>query len=206
MESFGNILLIRHAETQWNISWKIGYTGESDVLTEKGINQAQLLGNRLSYILRQHGVEKKVIIYLSETRRTRQTAHHAWLLWSYTDFCIDPALNEIHMWSLLDQDISLSKRDLFCRVIHGYDTSFPGWESVQDVQKRVLPFLQSRDPEALHVCFTHGISIASILRELVPDEQYKPSNASVTRLHIDHDGKLQFVSYQEVHESEWVKS
>ena len=51
MKSFGIILLIRHSESKGNILGKVGYTHESDALTQKGVIQSKLLGDRLAEVL-----------------------------------------------------------------------------------------------------------------------------------------------------------
>lgn len=61
--------LIRHGETDWNKERRIQGQSESQ-LTPLGIQQAQELGQRLSRI----GFDR---VYCSSSRRTRQTAEHA---------------------------------------------------------------------------------------------------------------------------------
>lgn len=61
--------LFRHGETDWNRERRVQGQSESQ-LTDLGIQQAQELGQRLQHI----SFDK---IYCSSSRRTRQTAEHA---------------------------------------------------------------------------------------------------------------------------------
>ncbi len=67
-QSSGMLLLVRHAESEWNVLGK--WTGRTDVhITEKGQAEARLLGEILSDIELHHA-------YTSEQIRTIETLSH----------------------------------------------------------------------------------------------------------------------------------
>lgn len=177
-----HIYLIRHAQAFWNISGKIWYIWEEDALTDTGKEQAKSLWISLGRLLE----ETPHHVYLSQARRTFQTATHAGIIHPGSEFSTSPALNEIDMGSLIWQTLTTTNHSIFQAVLWWDDTKFPGGESKNDVKQRMLWFLSSLNTRILHICVTHWAAISSILSHINPQENARPKNASITPLAINN--------------------
>jgi broad specificity phosphatase PhoE len=149
------IILVRHGETDWNAS-EI-FRGQADVaLNDVGVEQAKRLGEHLSG-------EKIDIIYSSPLRRAVKTAE-AIARPQSLDVNIVPSLNDIDCgrW----QGLSLAEvRERYPDVYQDWlDTPeqmrIPGGESLGDVSRRVMPFLEdavTRRGEGRMVLVSHRV-------------------------------------------------
>jgi broad specificity phosphatase PhoE len=91
----------------------IGYREENDTLSSLGKEQAQHLSERLQVYISSRIYR----VWVSEARRTLQTAVESGILHGSREFGIIPALNEIDMGSLTGLPILQYK--LFIRSILG---------------------------------------------------------------------------------------
>ena len=131
------IILVRHGETDFNASET--FRGRADVpLNETGLRQAQLLGKYLSS-------EKIDVVYSSPLQRALKTAE-AIAAPHKLKVNIVANLNDIDcgQW----QGLTLKEvKDSYGDVYQDWlDTpeqvKIPGGESLEDVRKRALPFVQ----------------------------------------------------------------
>jgi broad specificity phosphatase PhoE len=131
------VILARHGETEWNATEV--FRGRADVpLNDTGLKQAHLLGEYLSH-------EKIDIIYSSPLQRAVKTAAAVAGL-QKLDVNIVNDLNDIDCgeWQ------GLTLREVQERYVELYrdwlDTpeqvKLPGGESLEDVKRRTLPFVQ----------------------------------------------------------------
>ena len=70
LDDDGELLLIRHAESEWNVLGR--WQGHADPpLSPRGLSQARELATRLVAELGRHSVD---VLVCSDLRRTRETA------------------------------------------------------------------------------------------------------------------------------------
>lgn len=132
------VYVIRHGESEANR--KKAYAGWSPVpLTEKGRQQAALLGSRLKG-------RTFDAVFSSDLVRTRQTAE---LVLPGTDYRISEKLREIHV-GRLEGMTEAEARQQFGDVCDSfrktYDFTAVGGESEDDVRKRVAEFMEELIP------------------------------------------------------------
>ncbi len=131
------IILARHGETEWNTE-EI-FRGRVDMaLSNRGLRQAELLGNCLSN-------EKIDLIYSSPLKRAVQTAEaiarpHTLdvnIVENLTDF-------DFGEWQGLSQLLVEEKYPELCRdwLDTPEQVRIPGGESLEDVRSRAMPFLE----------------------------------------------------------------
>jgi len=127
------LYLIRHGESEWNALKKI--QGQQDIpLTEKGIKQAKLIGNRLI----KEDIEK---IYSSDLKRAYDTAK---IIGDILDIDVIPVkeLREINfgIWEGLTSDILevkyIKEHKLWLKEPE--NLKIEGAESIVEVQKRAM--------------------------------------------------------------------
>ena len=161
-----NILLIRHAQTHGNIADRIGYTDELDRLTSLGILQSMRIWPVIqSYI---DNFKWRVNVACSETRRTYQTALHAWVIYPDSQFSIHWSLNEFESdGSFLSSLASLRRKDIVLP------------DGLRRVQDRLLSYIYSLDDTMLHILFSHGASIGTVYHGIHPELSRIPLNATI---------------------------
>jgi len=184
------IILARHGETDWNASEV--FRGRADVaLNENGLRQAQLLGEYL-------GKEKIDFIYSSPLQRAVKTAE-AIARTQSIDVNIVPNLNDINCGEW--QGLSLREvKDKYPEIYQDWlDTPeqvrIPGGESLEDVRRRVVPFVEDavmRRGEGRVVLVSHrAVNKVLICALLRLDNSYfwnfKLDNGGITRFNFDGD-------------------
>jgi 2,3-bisphosphoglycerate-dependent phosphoglycerate mutase len=170
----GLLLLVRHAESEWNVLGK--WTGRTDVhLTEKGRQEAALLGEIVEDIDVHHA-------YTSEQIRTvetlthlleaasKQTAHERIAHLNERDYGDYTGLNK---WEVLEQ----LGEDVFTKIRRSWDHPIPNGETLQMVHERAVPFYKEHIlPRLLKgeniLVVSHGNTIRSLIKYLedVTDE------------------------------------
>lgn len=167
--SKGILLLVRHAESEWNVLGK--WTGRTDVhLTEKGRKEAALLGKALEDIELHHA-------YTSEQVRTFETFTH--LLQATTQKNIpherSAHLNErdygdytgLNKWDVMEQ----LGEDVFTGIRRSWNHPIPNGETLQMVHERAVPFYKEHIlPKLLAgqnvLVVSHGNTIRSLIKYL----------------------------------------
>jgi 2,3-bisphosphoglycerate-dependent phosphoglycerate mutase len=175
-----SLVLIRHGQSQWNLENR--FTGWTDVpLSERGREDAVRSGNALK--------ERGWTFDLAFTSRLLRAADTLDIILDTMSFTIpimaDSALNERHYGSLQglnkaetaerygQEQVTLWRRDYFTRP--------PNGESVEDCERRTLPFfLQYILPRVQEgnnvIVVAHGNSLRPIvkyLEQLSPEETAK---------------------------------
>lgn len=167
--SVGKLLLVRHAESEWNVLGK--WTGRTDVhLTEKGRKDASMLGAIIADIELHHA-------YTSEQVRTLETLTH--LLETAQKKGIphesSPQLNErdygdytgLNKWEVMEQ----LGTDVFTKIRRSWDHPIPGGETLQMVHARAVPFYKEHIlPRLLAgknvLVISHGNTIRALIKYL----------------------------------------
>lgn len=155
------IYLVRHGETEWNAMAR--FQGQTDVpLSDRGREQAQLLGKRLS-------LEKFEGIYASDLKRAFETAeiisyHHALEVVTFQE------LREINFgfWEgLTSNEI---KQSFTAEIKKWWEkpmsTRIPGGETLSEVVERSISTVKkivATHPDGNVIIVTHGGAIRSIV-------------------------------------------
>jgi broad specificity phosphatase PhoE len=164
------LILIRHGETQWNLTGR--YQGQADPpLNENGLEQARALPEKL----RPFNLE---LLFTSPLKRAAQTAEVAAEVLKIPLF-YDARLVEIHQgdWQTrLRSEIEALYPELFRRwESEPWQVTPPGGEHLTEVQLRVDDFLDETLVKHAGRCIgivTHRIPIALIklrFQDLDPD-------------------------------------
>jgi D-lactate dehydrogenase len=165
----GKLLLVRHAESEWNALGK--WTGTTDVhLSEKGFKEAADYGRALKDL----GIAVDVA-YCSQQIRTRETLE-AMLDASQqfdVDITVSGAINERdygeytgkNKWEMKD----LIGEEKFNAIRRGWDVPVPGGETLKMVYERVLPFYQETILPLLKegknvLIVAHGNSLRALMK------------------------------------------
>ena len=167
--STGLLLLVRHAESEWNLLGK--WTGRTDVhLTDKGRQEAARLGEILQDIELHHA-------YTSEQIRTVETLTHLLEGAAKTGLTHERSehLNErdygeytgLNKWEVLEQ----LGEATFNRIRRSWDEPIPGGETLQMVHERAVPFYKERILPKLQkgqnvIVVSHGNTIRSLIKYL----------------------------------------
>ncbi|MBC8014667.1 MAG: alpha-ribazole phosphatase [Sporomusaceae bacterium] len=165
------VILVRHGQTLWNLEMK--YQGHCDVaLTEKGVEQAMLVAQRLAD-------ENISAVYASDLCRALKTAEciaepHNLLVTSI------PGLREINFgeWEgLTFEGINSQWSDTMSALFtHPDDAQIPGGETFREVKERAtlaLEKLVAEHPNQTIVVVSHGGTIRTLL-------------CSVLNIHLNH--------------------
>lgn len=167
--SSGTLLLVRHAESEWNVLGK--WTGRTDVhLTKKGQQEAALLGEIISDI-------ELHLAYTSEQVRTTETLTRL-LERAKKDHIpteSSPQLNErdygdytgLNKWEVLDQ----LGDDVFTKIRRSWDYPIPNGETLEMVNKRAVAFYKKQILPRLLVgeniiIVSHGNTIRALIKYL----------------------------------------
>ena len=180
------LILLRHGQSQWNLENR--FTGWEDVLlTEKGIQEAQLAGE----LMKKNNI-KIDLIFSSVLQRANDTAIHALKkmelnhLWNDNDLIMtkNQSLNERNYGDL----VGLNKQETADKYgdeqVHiwrrSFDVSPPGGESLKDVVGRVQPYYNKFvEPEIKNnkniLIVAHGNSLRATM---IMVGLYKPAEIS----------------------------
>lgn len=162
------LYLVRHGETQWNREGRL--LGWTDLpLTPEGEAQARALAQELKG-LRPDGV------YSSDLKRALRTAELAW-----GEAEPVSALREIHFGLLegaLWEELDPSYQEALLRF-QGFKA--PGGESLEDLEARVLGFLEGLS-RGTYLLFTHGGVVRLLLRRYAQDAFVPPGSLVVLDL------------------------
>ena len=192
------LYLIRHGETNANAAgvWQ----GSTDSpLNERGMAQARALAHRMAR--EQIPIH---VIYSSPLRRARQTAEFIAEALGGVDIVNDPNLAEFHLgeWEGLTYEQLKDEKRLWELMAADPDFAPPGGESPRTFALRLLhsfqTIAQAHAGETVAVV-GHGGAIATAL-SLILDQsgdtwrQYQVLNASLSKLVLDPDPRLAFLS------------
>jgi probable phosphoglycerate mutase len=172
------IYLFRHGETVWNKAKRL--QGHKDTpLTLKGIKQAQLMGEKLSHVLKN--IEPKLFIS-SPIGRAHQTAAIIAdsINFSTESISLEKELKEITFgdWDGLNMEEILLDYELIWQKRNEDKWSFapPNGESYEAASVRVSGFLKEIPEERPIIIVAHG-SINKVIRgcwrDLEPNEIFK---------------------------------
>ncbi len=181
------IILVRHGQTQANISWK--YSTDDTILAESGL----YILDKTKKLLDYYKIDK---VYTSDLIRSQQTAKRL----GFDDFTIDKRLNEMNFGDFRGRgidEVRESEKDFFLKEEKDYfNIKYPSGESRNDVIKRTSDFLEekSREEDGTILCISHGISIRStlfwILKDLDNWGSFWIDNGSLTIYNIEDDKRL----------------
>ncbi len=156
------IILVRHAETDWNQSMRIQGGSSNTPLNERGGKQAEGLALRLK-------PERLKAIYSSPLQRALDTAR---VISGYhqLEVEIEPSLKEIEVGELEGVSVAeMGKRLSQLLTANGPGgalSRIPGGESLPEVQQRAwgtIQLLASKHPEGVLVVVTHFFVILTII-------------------------------------------
>lgn len=196
-KSAGKLILIRHAESEWNALGK--WTGHTDVhITEEGRKQAARLGKEIQDIELHHG-------YSSELIRTVETfmgvvenaanapfpherSHHL----NERDYGDYTGLNK---WEVLEQ----VGEETFRGIRRGWDHPIPNGETMKMVHDRAVPFYREHIlPKLLEgknvLVVSHGNTIRALIKYLenISDEgiaEVEMPFGDILIYHVTPEGK-----------------
>ncbi len=188
--------LIRHGQTNWNEERRVQGQSESE-LTELGIKQAQELGERISPL----NFDK---IFCSSSRRTRQTAEHAFPLHLQDIEYLD-SFREIFLgpWEgQLYDDIEVEQPGAyrhFWQEPHLFDVN--GAETFYDLQNRAVQavkLIHNKFQQKQVAIVSHGALIKAFLSHIegrpmhelwAPPLMHNCAH-SIVRLNADGTGEI----------------
>ncbi|HSX17705.1 MAG TPA: 2,3-bisphosphoglycerate-dependent phosphoglycerate mutase [Patescibacteria group bacterium] len=196
--SKGKLILVRHAESEWNALGK--WTGRTDVhLTEKGHRESAMLGQALQDLAID-------LAYCSHQIRTLETLQG--LLRAAGQEYIVPEhiahLNErdygdytgLNKWDVLDK----LGEDVFNKIRRSWDHPIPNGETLQMVGERAVPFYTGHIVPQLHagknvLVMSHGNTLRSLIKHIedISDEgiaDVEMPFGHILLYHVVHDGRL----------------
>ncbi len=196
-----DILLVRHAHTYGNAQRKIGYSWETDKLDMLWFEQIpplwKKLWDRIFSLLQER--DRRVVLHRSDTNRTRQTLELS--LWGLSGIEYElkiphQDIGEIDMWDMTWKPIDI---EVFRGVLSSVHRRFPNWECRKDVWNRMKRYMRSLEGNTIHVIFSHGVAISSIVHEILwdYDEKIRLANASMSHLRMDWSGSHEILSLGE---------
>lgn len=167
--STGKLILIRHAESEWNALGK--WTGHTDVhITDEGRRQAAKLGEMLTDIDLHHAYTSEQIrtvetlSHILETAQNEQIPHERSAHLNERDYGEYTGLNK---WEVLEQ----VGEETFTRIRRSWDHPIPGGETMKMVHERAVPFYKEYILPKLHngqnvLVVSHGNTIRSLIKYL----------------------------------------
>jgi broad specificity phosphatase PhoE len=176
-------ILIRHAETTANAGTVILGGKEGGILSQRGKRQARALASRFKK-------ERILRVYCSSSNRARQTCEMI-LNGRNCEVVYSEELREIDMGALvgLSHEEAKERYPRIFRDIFIYpDKKIPKGESINDVQKRVMPLIEKiaqepGDPTVLAVGhnIVNRVIISSVIGlPLNNAKRIKQKNAAIT--------------------------
>ena len=198
-QSGGMLLLVRHAESEWNVLGK--WTGRTDVhLTEKGQKEAAQLGEILKDIeLHQAYSSEQIrtvetLTHLLETAGKTSVPHKREANLNERDYGDYTGLNK---WEVLEQ----LGEDVFTKIRRSWDQPIPNGETLQMVHERAVPFYKDHIlPQLLEgknvIVVSHGNTIRSLIKyiESISDEgiaEVEMPFGQIIIYHVTPEGKKQ---------------
>ncbi|HLC84335.1 MAG TPA: histidine phosphatase family protein [Candidatus Nanoarchaeia archaeon] len=181
------LILVRHGETDYNVQ-KLNQGWADSKLTEKGIEQARAVGQRLKD-------EKVDVAYFSDLLRTRESAEEI--------LKIIKLPTQVLQW-LRERNLgefehkALGSMKVFVQT-HGLDLLSlkpKGGESILEFRERVkqgFDTLSKKEKGRTVLLITHGGVIAQLLLHVlkIDDKEYDhyhPENCALTILDVDERG------------------
>lgn len=195
--SAGHLILVRHAESEWNSLGK--WTGRTDVhLSEKGVAQAAQLGEILRDIEVNHAYTSEQIrtvetfLGLSQTATDKEVSHEQTPELNERDYGDYTGMNK---WEVLEQ----LGEDTFTAIRRSWDHPIPGGETLEMVYQRAVPFYQETIvPKLLAgqniLIVSHGNTIRSLIKYLenISDkdiEHVEMPLGAILIYQVDQDGR-----------------
>lgn len=197
MTTYGEMILVRHGQSQWNIENR--FTGWTDIaLTDAGIEEARHAGELLKEYHFDHA-------FTSALSRAQETLRIILSVTGQTDVPIerDAALNERHYGDLQGLNKEETAVKFGKEQVHlwrrSYDVAPPGGESLKDTRTRVMPYYEVHILPLLKagkqvLVVAHGNSLRALVMVLdniseqdIPDLNI-PTGAPLRYL-IDAQGK-----------------
>jgi len=191
--------LIRHGQTNWNVQRRIQGQSES-ILTDLGIHQAQVLGERLGHLDFDQ-------VFCSTSLRTRQTAEH---IFKHRDFNIEylDSLREIGMgpWEgRLHDAVARDEPELYKHFFHEpHLFNVPGAETFAQIQQRIVTAVKTI-VATFHQRQVMMVSHGTILKSFLCYIQQRPlsemrdlpqlHNCSHSIVEVNADGSGRVVQY-----------
>lgn len=166
------ILLIRHGEAYVNVVNK-AYMGNRDTLTPRWVDQAWALSHKLHTRMNALGIEEYQL-HISGANRTFETALYAGFV-DNLDFPVTSALNEAAT-SEIRSFMAIKK-----------NPTIPLPPSITKKQDEMLSFLSNLSWWIPHICFTHGLAIASILQHIEGQHFWVPKHTEIISLQCSGD-------------------
>ncbi|TAE46495.1 MAG: histidine phosphatase family protein [Bacteroidetes bacterium] len=192
-----NLYLIRHAESEGNLNHHlIGGQSNHFRLTERGVRQCDLLGERLQ---RENWHFDRV--YSSTAVRARETAR---IVCGYVGFPEADIQLTDNILELSQGDwVGYVRKEIYTPEVvaqvraNSYDFKAPGGESQREVEARMAAWFREitaefDGSENLNIaCFSHGFALKTLLRHILeasPAFTYRIMlhNTSVTGLQLVH--------------------
>jgi probable phosphoglycerate mutase len=158
--------LVRHGETDWNLRQLLqGWVNIP--LNDTGRSQARHLADQLRGRIFDD-------VWSSDLDRAVETARLA-----YGEPQQDVALRELDFGDIQGLSWRHLSADIRDEMIGFDDFSAPGGESHQQMESRVLDFLNAL-PDGSHLVFTHG-GVIRMLRRMCGDDRF-PGQCEIARL------------------------
>ena len=194
------LILLRHGETEWNLTGRWQGQDANTLLTERGREQAQVVARRL----RSYPIEA---IYSSDLSRAFETAQIVGDMLGLEPLP-EPGLREsdIGAWTGLTwEDITARFPEQVAAMFAGEDVRRGGGETYAELHERLraaVDAIIARHPGQTVLVVTHGAALRSLVAHVL--------GASLTQLHriaiggntalsivqVDH-GALRLVSYND---------
>lgn len=196
-QSKGTLILIRHAESEWN---KLGkWTGHADVhITAEGRKQAAKLGEAIKDIELHHAYTSEQIrtvetfMHLLETAENKPITHERSKHLNERDYGDYTGLNK---WEVLEQ----VGEETFRGIRRGWDHPIPGGETMKMVHERAVPFYKEHIlPKLLEgknvLIVAHGNTIRALIKYLedISDEgiaEVEMPFGHILLYHVTPEGK-----------------
>lgn len=194
------LILLRHGETEWNLSGRWQGQAADTELTDLGRQQARLAANRL----RSYPIN---VIYSSDLLRAFETAQIIGQALGLTPVA-EPALREsdIGAWTGLTwAEISERYPEQAAAMFAGQDVRRGGGESFGELHDRLAAAAQnivSRHPGDTVLVVSHGAALRSLVAYVLGaslDQMHRIAIGGNTALSVVQmrDGHLRLVSYND---------
>jgi len=184
------VILVRHGETDWNLSRRIQGGNSDTQLNQRGRQQAESLALRLK-------PEKIQVIYSSPLQRARDTAL-AIAHYHQLPVEVEPSLKEIEVGALEGMPIAdVGKRlsELLVTYKQGDELPrLPGGESVAEVQQRVWSTIQrlvDKHRGGVLVVVSHYFSVLTAICSVI-----NLPLSQITRLRLN-PGSISIITFDE---------
>ncbi len=169
MTTYGELVLVRHGQSQWNLENR--FTGWTDIpLTEEGIEEAKHAGE----LLKDYHFDQA---FTSALSRAQETLRLILEVTEQTDLPIerDAALNERHYGDLQGLNKAETALKFGDEQVHlwrrSYNVAPPNGESLKDTRERVIPYYEAHILPLLEasknvLVVAHGNSLRALVMVL----------------------------------------